>query len=83
VRAALAGPHSHGSVSSDTESTGFGEPSHRYHCIDDGAYLGSFNTNGTGNFTNPYNLAWDKAVCSHDLTHVFKINGLWAPAFQR
>jgi hypothetical protein len=51
------------------------------HCIDDGAYLGSFNTNGTGAFTNPYNLASDKANCSHDITHVFKINGLWALPF--
>jgi len=51
-------------------------------CADDGAYLGSFNTNGTGAFTNPYNLASDEAVCSHDVTHVFKINGLWALPFK-
>ena len=45
-------------------------------CIDNGAYLGSFNSNGTGAFMNPYNLNVDKAVCSHDISHVFKANGL-------
>lgn len=52
------------------------------HCLDDGAYLGSFNTAGTGAFTNPYNLGSDKANCSQDATHVFKINGLWALPFK-
>src|SRR5712691_3049127 len=45
-------------------------------CIDNGAYLGSFNANGSGAFMNPYNLNVDKSVCSHDITHVFKANGL-------
>ena len=45
-------------------------------CIDNGAYLGSFNSNGSGAFMNPYNLNQDKSVCSHDITHVFKVNGL-------
>jgi len=47
-------------------------------CIDDGGYLGSFNTASTGNVTNPYNQAFDKGVCSQDIKHVFKTNGLWA-----
>jgi TonB dependent receptor len=45
-------------------------------CIDNGGYLGSFNTNSTGNFTNPYQLNIDKGVCSYDQTHVFKANGV-------
>jgi hypothetical protein len=52
------------------------------HCVDDGGYLGSFNTASTGNITNPYNRSWDKATCSHDIQHVFKINGLWALPFK-
>jgi hypothetical protein len=52
------------------------------HCVDDGGYLGSFNTASTGNITNPYNRSWDKATCSHDIQHVFKINGLWALPFR-
>ena len=31
-------------------------------CIDNGGYLGSFNSNSTGNFINPYNLNSDKGV---------------------
>jgi hypothetical protein len=52
------------------------------HCIDDGGYLGSFNTASTGNVTNPYNRSWDKAACSHDVQHVFKVNGLLALPFK-
>ena len=48
------------------------------HCIDNGAYLPSFSSNGGGEFMNPYNLNVDKAVCSHDIAHVFKSNGLVA-----
>ncbi len=51
-------------------------------CEDDGAYLGSFNSAGTGNFTNPYNLNSDKALCSQNLTQSFKANGLWALPFK-
>ncbi len=29
-------------------------------CLDNGSYLGSFNTNSTGNFTDPYQLNIDK-----------------------
>jgi hypothetical protein len=51
-------------------------------CIDDGGYLGSFNSNSTGNWTNPYNRSvFDKAPCSYDVTHVFKLNGLVALPF--
>ena len=45
-------------------------------CVDNGGYLGSFNSNSNGAFTNPYNTNVDKGVCSYDQTHVFKINGL-------
>lgn len=51
-------------------------------CEDDGAYLGSFNSAGTGNFTNPYDLNSDKALCSHNISQSFKANGLWALPFQ-
>jgi hypothetical protein len=51
-------------------------------CIDNGAYLGSFNSNSSGAFMNPYNLNVDKGVCSHDITHVFKLNGLVALPFK-
>ncbi|HLK51431.1 MAG TPA: carboxypeptidase regulatory-like domain-containing protein [Bryobacteraceae bacterium] len=51
-------------------------------CIDNGGYLGSFNSNSNGAFTNPYNLNSDKAVCSYDQTHVFKVNGLVTLPFQ-
>ena len=51
-------------------------------CEDDGAYLGSFNSSGTGAFTNPYNLNSDKALCSHDIRQSFKVNGLWALPFK-
>ena len=50
-------------------------------CIDNGSYLGSFNTNSTGNFTDPYQLNIDKGVCSFDQTHVFKVNGLYQLPF--
>ena len=50
-------------------------------CIDNGGYLGSFNSNSTGNFINPYNLNSDKGVCAHDITHVFKANGLLSLPF--
>jgi hypothetical protein len=50
-------------------------------CIDNGGYLGSFNSNSTGNFINPYNLNSDKGVCAHDITHVFKLNGLLSLPF--
>jgi carboxypeptidase family protein/TonB-dependent receptor-like protein len=50
-------------------------------CIDNGGYLGSFNSNSTGNFINPYNLNSDKGVCSHDITSAFKLNGLVALPF--
>jgi hypothetical protein len=50
-------------------------------CLDNGSYLGSFNTNSTGNFTDPYQLNIDKGVCSFDQTHVFKVNGLYAFPF--
>ena len=50
-------------------------------CIDNGGYLGSFNSNSNGAFTNPYNTNVGKDVCSYDQTHVFKINGLIALPF--
>jgi hypothetical protein len=50
-------------------------------CIDNGGYLGSFNAASTAEFTNPYNTNTDKAVCSFDQTHVFKLNGLYALPF--
>src|SRR6201999_194047 len=49
---------------------------------DDGAYLGSFNSSGTGAFTNPYDLNSDKALCSHDIRQSFKVNGLWSLPFK-
>lgn len=52
------------------------------HCVDDGGYLGSFNTASTGNVTNPYNREWDKAACSHDIKNIFKINSLYALPFK-
>jgi hypothetical protein len=51
-------------------------------CLDNGGYLPSFNSNGTGAFMNPYNTNIDKGVCSYDQTHVFKVNGLVALPFQ-
>lgn len=51
-------------------------------CTDDGGYLGSFNTASTGNVTNPYNRAWDRGPCSHDIKHLFKINSLYALPFK-
>lgn len=51
-------------------------------CMDDGAYLGSFGANTTGNFTNPYNLNSDKALCGQNLKSSFKVNGLWALPFK-
>jgi carboxypeptidase family protein len=45
-------------------------------CIDNGGYLGSFNSNSNGAFTNPYNTNTDKGVCAYDQNQVFKINGL-------
>jgi len=50
-------------------------------CIDNGGYLGSFNAASTAEFTDPYNTNTDKAVCSFDQTHVFKLNGLYALPF--
>ncbi len=50
-------------------------------CIDNGGYLGSFNAASTAEFTDPYNTNIDKAVCSFDQTHVFKLNGLLALPF--
>jgi hypothetical protein len=50
-------------------------------CIDDGNYLGSFSSNSSGGFMDPYNLNLDKGVCSYDQTHVVKANGLWALPF--
>ena len=52
------------------------------HCTDDGGYLGSFNTASTGNVTNPYNRAYDRGPCSHDIKHLFKINSLYALPFK-
>jgi hypothetical protein len=51
-------------------------------CMDDGAYLGSFGSNTTGAFTNPYNLNSDKALCSQNIKQSFKVNGLWALPFK-
>jgi hypothetical protein len=51
-------------------------------CLSNGEYLGSFNSASTGAFTNPYQLNEDKAVCSFDQTHVFKVNGLYALPFR-
>ena len=51
-------------------------------CMDDGGYLGSFNTNGTSGFTNPYTSASDKGPCSYDINHVFKGNLLYMLPFK-
>lgn len=51
-------------------------------CLDDGDYLGSFNSNGTGNFTNSYNLNSDKGLCGYNISHVFKVNGVWTLPFK-
>lgn len=51
-------------------------------CIDNGGYLGSFNISSTAAFTDPYNTNIDKAVCSYDQTHVFKLNGLYLLPFR-
>jgi len=50
-------------------------------CIDNGGYLGSFNAASTAEFTDPYHTNTDKAVCSFDQTHVFKLNVLNALPF--
>jgi hypothetical protein len=53
-------------------------------CIDDGAFgVGSFNGLSTtpAGVENPFNQALDRAPCSYDLTHVFRVNGLWALPF--
>ena len=52
------------------------------HCLDNGGYLGSFNTASTGSVTNPYNQGLDKATCSHDIQNAFKVNGLYALPFK-
>ncbi len=51
-------------------------------CMDDGGYLGSFNTNGTSGFTNPYSAISDKGPCSYDINHVLKANALYIVPFK-
>ena len=53
-------------------------------CIDDGAFgVGSFNGLNTtpAVVENPFNQKIDKAVCSYDITNVFRLNGLWVLPF--
>jgi hypothetical protein len=53
-------------------------------CMDDGAFgVGSFNAlNVTPSaIENPFNQKNDKAVCSYDIPHVFRLNGLWVLPF--
>jgi hypothetical protein len=51
------------------------------HCISDGGWLGSFNSNGQSEFENPYQLNNDKAICAYNQNQVFKANGLVALPF--
>ena len=51
-------------------------------CIGNGGWLGSFNSNGQGQFMNPYNVAQDKAVCAYNQSQVFKTNGLVALPYE-
>jgi Carboxypeptidase regulatory-like domain/TonB-dependent Receptor Plug Domain len=53
-------------------------------CIDDGAFgVGSFNGLNTtpAVIENPFDQKIDKAVCSYDIPHVFRVNGLWVLPF--
>jgi len=50
--------------------------------MDDGGYLGSFNTNGTSGFTNPYSARSDNGPCSYDINHVLKANALYMLPFK-
>ena len=50
-------------------------------CIDNGATLGSLNSNSPGSVENPYNQAVDRGVCSFDIPHTLRMNGLVALPF--
>jgi hypothetical protein len=50
-------------------------------CMDDGSYLGSFNSNAPAGLGNPYNQSYDWGLCPYDITHVLTINGLYALPF--
>lgn len=47
-------------------------------CQDDGSYLGSFNSNTTANWENPYNQYYDWSVCNYDITNVLVVNASYA-----
>lgn len=51
-------------------------------CMDDGGYLGSFNTFGTTGPTNPYNAKIDNGPCAYDINHVIKTNVLYELPFK-
>jgi hypothetical protein len=51
-------------------------------CMDDGGYLGSFNTFGTTGPTNPYNAKTDNGPCAYDINHILKANALYALPFK-
>ncbi len=52
-------------------------------CMTDGEFgLGAFNNNSTSVFTDPYNAAIDKAVCSYDQHQVVRFNGTYALPFK-
>jgi hypothetical protein len=52
-------------------------------CLDYGAFgVGSFNGSGTpSQVENPYNQSIDYGPCGYDITHVLRINGLYALPF--
>jgi hypothetical protein len=45
-------------------------------CIDNGATLGSLNSNTPGTVENPYNQSVDKGPCGFDVRHTLRVNGL-------
>jgi len=50
-------------------------------CVDDGSFWASYNTNTAATVENPYNMAYDKGVCSYDVTHTLRASALWALPF--
>ncbi len=47
-------------------------------CIDNGATLGSLNSNSPGTVENPYDQSVDRGVCSFDIPQTLRANGLVA-----
>jgi hypothetical protein len=64
-----------------TRNVQFGASYNWSRCLSNGGWLGSFNSNGQGEFMNPYNINQDKGLCAYNQSQVFKVNGLYALPF--